>query len=259
VVLARSADVRGEAGPPKTPFGDAESVKRFLTEARAVAELDHPNVLPLLDYGVVEAALYYAMPVVDGASLEERLRESLAAGTVPPLRFSLGVARSVALALDAAHRRGICHRDVKPGNVLLERDGTPKLIVFGLARIARLGDSAWAEGVIVGTPYYMPPEQALGDMEKVDALSDVYSLGAVLYELVSGTPPYAELSPEAVPSVLAARPPARLSAVAPRAPRPVVDLVERAMDARRDRRFESAAQFAAAIAAAEVELPPEAA
>jgi serine/threonine-protein kinase len=208
---------------------------------------------------VAEGALYYAMPVVEGASHERRIREAADAGRVLPLRFSLAAARAVALALDAAHRRGICHRDVKPGNVLIDRGGSPRLIDFGVARIARLGDSAWAEGVIVGTPYYMPPEQAMGDMERVDALSDVYSLGAVLYELVSGRPPYAELSPEAVPAVLGSRPPAALARLAPAAPAAVVGIVERAMEARRDRRFATAAEFALAIGAAESELPPEAA
>jgi DNA-binding response OmpR family regulator len=225
VALKRLPRAKGRGATVPTPFGDAEEVKRFLTEMRAVAELQHPNIVPILDSGVAEGGFYYTMPVVDGRSLERRLLDG------PMSRpEALAVARDLAGAVEAAHRRGICHRDLKPGNVLLDGAGKPWLIDFGVARIARLGDPAYAKGVIIGTPHYMPPEQALGDMEAVDARSDVYSLGALLYEMLSGRSPYEGLSTEAVVSILPMRGPEPIGRVAPALPAGLVRIVERAME-----------------------------
>ena len=222
-----------------TPFGEAEAVKRFLTEMRAVAELDHPNIVPILDSGTAEGSFYYTMPRIEGTSLDRSLQEGR-----PPLRSSVALARDLARALDAAHRKGISHRDVKPGNILVDRAGKPWLIDFGIARISRLGDSAYASGVVLGTPNYMPPEQALGDMEAVDARSDVYALGAVLYEMVGGRAPFGGLSGEAILSILPVRGPEPLEKVGPWVPDPVRAVVERAMARDRAERYARAKDMA---------------
>ncbi|RPH51282.1 MAG: response regulator [Planctomycetota bacterium] len=241
-----------EAGCPdqqKTPYGLAESVKRFFTEARAIAELDHPNIVPLYDYGVAEQTFYYTMPLIEGGSLDSLLRgpatpdEALPARTLP-MRFCLSVVRSVALALDYAHQRGVVHRDIKPGNILIDRNQKPWVIDFGLARVARLGDPAYLKGVILGTPYYMPPEQAVGDMEQVDARSDIYSLGAVLYELLSGMYPLEGLPSAQVFAELLARAPDPLERIDPGLSPELLRIVHTAMSREKKDRYARAADFA---------------
>jgi len=212
-----------DAGP-RTPFGHPEAVKRFFSEARAIADAEHPNIVPIYDYGTAEGCFYYAMAFVEGVSLEQRLRQ----GDLS-LRKRLAILRDVAFAVDAAHAQGICHRDLKPGNILVDREGRPWVIDFGLARVARIGDSAYEKGIICGTPYYMPPEQALGDMELVDELSDVYSLGAILYEIVAGRCPYSDLDPHGATSALTGRPPAPVEEAAPTASGELHRIVRRAM------------------------------
>jgi DNA-binding response OmpR family regulator len=255
---------------PKTPFGNPEAVKRFFAEAQAIADLDYPNIVPLFDYGTAEDNFYYAMPYIDGLSLEKLLRGKLSEldlqGTifaaawprepvpdevsdlVPsrnlPLRFALEVVRDMALALDHAHAQGIIHRDIKPGNILIDRQGKPWLIDFGLARVARIGDSAYEKGITVGTPFYMPPEQAAGDMEQVDARSDVYSLGAVLYELVSGLYPFAGRSSDSAFDLVAVESPPPIEKVASDLPEDLARIVRRAMAREKDRRYPRAAEMA---------------
>src|SRR6185295_16192402 len=231
--LPRSEEMGWKDGE-KTPYGHAEAVKRFFTEARAIAELDHPNIVPLYDYGVADQTFYYTMPLIAGGSLDALLRgpvtpdESLPARHLP-LRFCLSVVAVIARALDYSHQRDVVHRDVKPGNILIDPDQKPWLIDFGLAKVMRLGDPAYLKGIILGTPYYMPPEQAAGDMEQVDARSDIYSLGAVLYELASGVYPYAGLRSELVFPELLARPPAPLEQVDPGLPAELHRIVRTAM------------------------------
>jgi DNA-binding response OmpR family regulator len=243
-----NSDEEGGAGG-KTPYGQAESVKRFFTEARAIAELDHPNIVPIYDYGVAEQTFYYTMPLIDGGSLDAMIRGSGSADEPqaprpPPLPFCLSVVRAVARALDYAHQRGVVHRDIKPANILIDRDRKPWLIDFGLARLSRLGDPAYLKGVILGTPYYMPPEQAAGDMEQVDAASDIYSLGAVLYELLGGVYPFAGLESDAVFSELLKREPAPLEQVDPSLPPALLRIVRTAMAREKADRYPRAAELA---------------
>lgn len=242
----------------RTPYGDAEDVKRFYNEVKAFAELDHPNIVPILDFGSVEQHFYYTMRLVEGATLDQlvhdevdRLRygppglpvEPMPERGMPP-KASAAILRDVARALHYAHGRGIHHRDVKPSNVIVEPGGKPQLMDFGLAKVKRIGDSAYVKGVIMGTPYYMPPEQASGDMERVDDLSDVYSLGAVLYELVSGFSPYAGKSSEDVLAKLPIEGPEPLELVAPHLPEALRRIVARAMQRSKGDRYASAADMA---------------
>ncbi len=242
----------------RTPYGDAEDVKRFYTEVKAVAELDHPNIVPVWDFGSVEQHFYYTMKFVEGATLDMLLHDPVdrriyvppAWGGEPmpdrgmPLKASASAMRDVCRALQYAHERGVFHRDIKPSNIILEAGGKPYVMDFGLAKVQRIGDSAYVKGVIMGTPYYMPPEQASGDMERVDNLSDVYSLGAVLYELVSGTPPYGGRSTDEVLAKLPTEPPEPLEMIAPWVPESLRRIVAHAMQRSKGDRYPSAAAMA---------------
>ncbi len=169
---------------PKALAGEPGRAQRFLREARAAAKLEHPRIVPVYDTGE-EADLYFiTMRYVAGESAGRRVERTGPLGA----REALRIVRGVGEALDAAHRRGIVHRDVKPENVLLDESDEVLLADFGLARDLASGSQLSASGQILGTPAYMSPEQARG--ESVDARSDLYSLGATLYYLVTGAPPF---------------------------------------------------------------------
>jgi len=167
---------------------------RFLREIKTTAQLAHPHILPLLDSGDAAGTLFYVMPYVEGESLRDRLERER---QLPP-DDALRIAGEAARALEYAHQRGVIHRDIKPENILLTRDGTTLVADFGIARTRREGDERLtATGLAVGTPLYMSPEQATGDRD-LDARSDVYALGAVLYEMLAGEPPFGGPTPQAV-------------------------------------------------------------
>jgi hypothetical protein len=167
-------------------LASAGEVERFRVEAEAAAALDHPNVLPIYDVGEHDGRPYFSMKLVTGGSLAGRLTES----PRPPVRELVGLLAKVCRAVDFAHRRGVLHRDLKPGNVLLDADGTPFVTDFGLAKKAGGEDSGLTRtGVVVGTPSYMPPELARGE-KGITTAADTYALGAILYEILTGRPPF---------------------------------------------------------------------
>ena len=170
---------------------DPNLTMRFLREARAQARIDHPNVCRVYEVGEVEGRAYIAIQFVDGETLGRAAKRM-------SLDQKVAVMRDVALAIHEAHRLGIIHRDLKPGNVMVERtdDGRwlPVVMDFGLAREATLEAGITESGALIGTPAYMSPEQARGDIRAVDRRSDVYSLGATLYELLTGQPPFPNTS-----------------------------------------------------------------
>jgi serine/threonine protein kinase len=161
---------------------DAEMLERFRREARAAAQLVHPNIVPIFDAGDIEGMLFTVMPYMTGGSFADRI----ARGPRPPIEVASVVAQA-ATALDYAHRRGIVHRDVKPDNILFDDDGHAMVTDFGIAE-ARSQGRLTASGRAMGTPHYMSPEQAMGKL--VDGRSDVYSLGIVMYEALVGFPPF---------------------------------------------------------------------
>jgi eukaryotic-like serine/threonine-protein kinase len=170
---------------------------RFQTEAEAVARLRHPNIVPIYEVGEQDGRPYIALEFVGGGSLNERNR-----GQPQSPRTAAELVRTLALALDHAHRQGIIHRDLKPGNILLAEDGTPKIADFGLAKFVPTDDPAGvtplglsATGAVLGTPSYMAPEQAGGQVHAVTPATDVYALGAILYELLTGRPPFHGVDP----------------------------------------------------------------
>jgi eukaryotic-like serine/threonine-protein kinase len=166
---------------------------RFLREVQIAAQLNHPHILPVHDSGEADGLLYYVMPFEEGQTLRERLQKE----SQLPVDEALRLAREVAEALAYAHSRGIVHRDIKPGNVLLNA-GHALVADFGIARaVEGSGESLTRTGLAVGTPQYMAPEQAMGDRE-VDGRADVYAVGAMLYEMIAGEPPFTGPSPRAI-------------------------------------------------------------
>ena len=227
----------------KPELAAALGSERFLREITLTARLDHPHILPLLDSGEAGGLLYYVMPYVEGESLRDRLTREKQL----PLSDALQIAREVADALSHAHRLGIVHRDIKPENILLG-DGHARVADFGIARaVSAAGDeSLTGTGLTLGTPTYMSPEQASGERE-VDARSDVYSLGCVLYEMLAGQPPYTGATPEAIRArkFLEAVPSLRI--VRETVPVSVEQAVVRALAKVPADRFGSALQFAEAL------------
>jgi tRNA A-37 threonylcarbamoyl transferase component Bud32/outer membrane protein assembly factor BamB len=166
-------------------LADEADVRRFQMEAQTAANLQHPNIVAIHEVGRHEGQDYFSMEYVKGASLADLVRDN----PLPPARAAAYI-QTVAEAIDYAHRRGILHRDLKPANVLIDTSDQPRVTDFGLAKRIDRDTGLTASGAVVGTPSYMPPEQASGQRGKLGPASDVYSLGAVLYELVTGRPPF---------------------------------------------------------------------
>jgi WD40 repeat protein/serine/threonine protein kinase/tetratricopeptide (TPR) repeat protein len=195
-------------------YANVSDRERFRREAEAVAVLRHPNIVQVYDVGDWAVRPYFTMEFLDGGSLAQRLT-----GTPQPVHQAAALLATLADAVHAAHQGGIVHRDLKPANILFTLDGTPKVTDFGLARRLEGGIGLTLSGVLLGTPSYMAPEQARGQSRAVGPAVDVYALGAILYELLTGRPPFrAETPAETVRQVIDQEPvpPARLNAKVPR-------------------------------------------
>jgi len=167
-----------------------EDLERFKREIRLARKITHRNVLRTYDYGEAEGVYFISMEFVRGYTLAELLEEAPAHQMVP--RVGMGIARQICRGLEAAHEQGIIHRDIKPQNVLIDHKGEVKLMDFGIARMAEAHEGMTQAGLIVGTPHYMSPEQVQG--KQLDPRSDVYSMGVMLYEMLSGQKPFTSSS-----------------------------------------------------------------
>jgi hypothetical protein len=219
---------------------------RFLHEIKLAGSLTHPHIVPLFDSGAADGVLYYVMPYLTG----ETLRQRLAREGALPVEEAVRIAREVASALDYAHRQNVVHRDVKPENVLLQ-DGHALVCDFGVARAITVaaGEGPAARltgGVAVGTPHYMSPEQATA-ADVIDGRSDIYSLGCVLYEMLTGDPPFEGDTPATVMAAHVSRPAPAVSAGRRGISRGLERALRKALAKEPAERFETAAAFASAL------------
>ena len=222
--------------------------ERFLAEIRLTARLDHPHILTLIDSGESNGLLWYVVPFIRGESLRQKLQREKQLG----VEEALAITKQVAGALEYAHLHGVIHRDLKPENILLH-EGEAMLADFGIAlAVKEAGGNRLTEtGLSLGTPQYMSPEQATGDRQ-LDARSDVYSLGAVLYEMLAGEPPHTGATVQAVIAKLMTERPTRLKTVRDTVPEGVDAAVARALAKVPADRFSSAAAFVTALARPEL-------
>src|SRR5438093_2232888 len=161
-------------------------LKRFRLEAEAAASLDHPCIVPIYEVGERDGQCYFSMKFVEGGQLDEVVKH-----TPLSIRQAVELIAKVARTVHYAHEHGILHRDIKPGNILLDIKGEPQLTDFGLARLVESESTVTRTLEVLGTPSYMAPEQAAGNNAKLTSATDVYGLGAVLYQLLTGDPPFA--------------------------------------------------------------------
>ncbi len=215
---------------------------RFQREIKLAARLQHPHILTVHDSGETAGQLWFTMPYVEGESLRDRLRRE---GQLP-VDDALQIAREAARALDYAHQHGVVHRDIKPENILLTRDGSTLVADFGIARALGGEERLTQTGMSVGTPAYMSPEQASGD-KTVDARTDVYALGAVLYEMLVGEPPFTGPSAQAIILKRFTEPVPSVRKARPSVPEAVDQAIQRALAPIPADRYASAAEFGRAL------------
>jgi len=225
--------------------GDAASeefIKRFVLEAKSIAKLRHPNIVPIHEVGVFEGKHFFTMDFIHGKSLRALMNEQ---GRIP-VPLALEITKKVAYALHYAHERGVIHRDIKPENILIDETGEPVITDFGLAKNVELDPNLTRAGIVMGTPAYMAPEQARGLQDKMDARTDVYSIGAVLYEMLTGRPVHIFRGQINLQTLLRAiereiTPPRRFN---PSIPKEVEVIVMKALEKEQERRYQTARDLA---------------
>jgi len=220
---------------------DQEFVERFQREARASAQLRHPNIVVIHDVGHDQGLYYIVMELLEGRTLKEIIELE---GALPVERASR-IVEQVADALDYAHERGLVHRDVKPANIFVGEDGHATLTDFGIAKAASEAQQLTRTGILMGTPDYMSPEQAEGG--EVDYRTDLYALGVVLYQMLSGQVPFRGTTPHAILHAVIYEPPAALRQVRPNLSPSVEMMVMKAIAKRPERRYQSGAELAESL------------
>jgi WD40 repeat protein/tRNA A-37 threonylcarbamoyl transferase component Bud32 len=217
----------------------AEDLQRFETEAAAAAQLQHPNIVALYEVGAEGGQPYFSMEHVSGSSLAQRV----ALGVLPS-RLAASYLERLARAVHYAHSRGVIHRDLKPANVLLDEDDQPKITDFGLAKVLQSDSGQTASGAVIGTPSYMAPEQAGGRNKTIGPAADVYALGAILYELLTGNPPFRGETALATLSLVATQDPVPPHLHNPRVDRDLETICLKCLEKEPQRRYASAEALA---------------
>jgi serine/threonine-protein kinase len=251
VYLARDPYVKRQVAVKVLPHqftSDPQFRARFQREAEVIAALEHPHIVPIYDYGEQDEQLFLVMRYMPGGSLADCLRR----GPLSTAEIARIVA-PLASALDKAHARGIIHRDLKPGNILFDGEGEPYISDFGIAKLTQ-ASTLLSGSALVGTPVYMSPEQWRG--EKVDGRSDIYALGGMLYEMLSGRLPYEASTPAEVMFKCLMEPPPRLLETQPELDPALETVVAQAMAKNRDERFATAGELATALETAIRLTPP---
>jgi serine/threonine protein kinase len=226
--------------------GRKEYEKRFMLEAKAAGKLTHPNIVTIFDYGEEEDLAYMAMELLEGSNLRARMRLD----PLPPME-SVEIALQVADGLGFAHEHGVVHRDIKPGNIMLLERGAVKIMDFGIARM-RFADHKTSTGMVLGTPRYMSPEQISG--QPVDQRSDIFSLGTVLYEMLTQTSLFAGQNVDQIAFNVANNEPAPPSHVHPELPQILDFIVARALKKEPSVRYQDAYEMAADLRDALAEM-----
>jgi serine/threonine-protein kinase len=213
--------------------------RRFQREIEIIRQFNHPNILPLLDYGLVAGQAFFTTPFIEGDTLKARIKRERQL----PFADVLAIMGDVAAALDHAHARGIIHRDVKPANILLRETGTV-VADFGIARAVAFDreDAITASGISLGTPEYMSPEQG-GGVRELDARCDVYSLGCVVYEMLVGTPPFTGVTEQSIIARHFGETPRPIREMCPSVPDAVDRAVAKSLAKLRAHRYYSAGEF----------------
>src|ERR1700733_865335 len=236
---------------PENLAQQPQALERFRREARAASALNHPGICTIYDVGEQDGQAFIAMEFIDGETLRSHIH-----GKPLPLDELLDLGIQIAEALDAAHAEGIIHRDIKPANIFVTKRGRAKVLDFGLAKLvpkgvanadadsaARPSDSTSIVGIISGTPSYMSPEQVRGD--DLDARTDIFSLGLVMYEMATGRQAFGGSTGGAIIEAVLTRPPVSARSINPEVPSSLEAIVDKALRKDRDQRYQSAADILA--------------
>jgi serine/threonine protein kinase len=220
-------------------YADAGATARFQSEAEAAARFQHPNIVQVYEVGEHDGLGYLVLEYAAGGGLDRRLAESL-----QDPRSSARLIETLARAIHFAHERGIIHRDLKPANVLLTEDGVPKITDFGLAKLLEREEELTAHGEILGTPSYMAPEQVRGQTDKIRPATDVYSLGAILYEMLTGRPPFKGTTPLSTLEQVSSQEPLSPGKIQRNVPRDLETICLKCLNKEPGRRYATASELA---------------